>query len=161
MKHLPKLAAVLSASLLLPWTGVSASAQATCQCQLPMPLDGSSVGQLLGVQGEVLISQPAGYVPAASGSSLAPGSRVVVGNGAAQLSFGGGCNIALPANSNLTLVPVEGGICVAVEVEAPSPVVEASSGGSGGLIAAGIGAVAIGGVVALAVGSGDDEPASD
>ncbi|MER9431588.1 hypothetical protein NKI82_20065 [Mesorhizobium sp. M0482] len=72
------------------------------------------IGSLGSVNGDVMISQVAGYGPAQAGGALDFGSRVVVGSkGSASVQVGG-CNLSVPANSTLDISRVENKICLNV-----------------------------------------------
>ncbi|MER9263447.1 hypothetical protein NKI63_02525 [Mesorhizobium sp. M0410] len=72
------------------------------------------IGSLGSVNGDVMISQVAGYGPAQAGGALDFGSRVVVGaKGSASVQVGG-CNVKVPANSTLDISRVENKICLNV-----------------------------------------------
>ncbi|MER8603899.1 hypothetical protein NKH45_23325 [Mesorhizobium sp. M1156] len=72
------------------------------------------IGSLGSVNGDVMISQVAGYGPAQAGGALDFGSRVVVGSkGSASVQVGG-CNVSVPANSTLDISRVENKICLNV-----------------------------------------------
>ncbi|MER9890682.1 hypothetical protein NKJ40_01035 [Mesorhizobium sp. M0119] len=72
------------------------------------------IGSLGSVNGDVMISQVAGYGPAQPGGALDFGSRVVVGSkGSASVQVGG-CNLSVPANSTLDISRVENKICLNV-----------------------------------------------
>lgn len=72
------------------------------------------IGSLGSVNGDVMISQVAGYGPAQAGGALDFGSRVVVGaKGSASVQVGG-CNVSVPANSTLDISRVENKICLNV-----------------------------------------------
>ncbi|MER8370183.1 hypothetical protein [Mesorhizobium sp. M1378] len=72
------------------------------------------IGSLGRVNGDVMISQVAGYGPAKAGGALDFGSRVVVGaKGSASVQVGG-CNLSVPANSTLDISRVDNKICLNV-----------------------------------------------
>ncbi|MER8956290.1 hypothetical protein NKH98_26965 [Mesorhizobium sp. M0833] len=72
------------------------------------------IGSIGSVNGDVMVSQVAGYGPAQAGSALEFGSRVVVGaKGSASVRVGG-CNLSVPANSTLDISRVENKICLNV-----------------------------------------------
>lgn len=72
------------------------------------------IGSLGSVNGDVMISQVAGYGPAQAGGALDFGSRVVVGSkGSASVQVGG-CNVSVPANSTLDISRVDNKICLNV-----------------------------------------------
>ncbi|ESW77278.1 hypothetical protein X772_31475 [Mesorhizobium sp. LSJC280B00] len=93
---------------------VSSFAQdASCTCATAYT-GVNPIGSLGRVDGDVMISQVAGYGPAQAGSALDFGSRVVVGaKGSASVSVGG-CKLSVPANSTLDISRVENKICLNV-----------------------------------------------
>ncbi|MER9051665.1 hypothetical protein NKH89_31310 [Mesorhizobium sp. M0923] len=72
------------------------------------------IGSIGNVNGDVMVSQVAGYRPAQAGGALDFGSRVVVGGkGSASVNVGS-CNLSVPANSTLDISRVENKICLNV-----------------------------------------------
>lgn len=94
---------------------VSSFAQdASCTCTTPYQGTANSIGSIGRANGDVMVSQAAGYGPAKAGNALDFGSRIVVGaNGAASVNVGG-CNVDVPANSSLDISRVENNICLKV-----------------------------------------------
>ncbi|TIL41891.1 hypothetical protein [Mesorhizobium sp.] len=94
---------------------VSSFAQdASCTCTTPYQGAASSIGSIGQANGDVMVSQAAGYGPAKAGNALDFGSRIVVGaKGAASVNVGG-CNLDVPANSSLDISRVENNICLKV-----------------------------------------------
>lgn len=94
---------------------VSSFAQdAPCTCTTPYQGAANSIGSIGRANGDVMVSQAAGYGPAKAGNALDFGSRVVVGaKGAASVNVGG-CNLDVPANSSLDISRVENNICLRV-----------------------------------------------
>lgn len=94
---------------------VSSFAQDTsCTCTTPYPGAANSIGSIGRANGDVMVSQAAGYGPAKAGNALDFGSRVVVGaKGLASVNVGG-CNLDVPANSSLDISRVENNICLRV-----------------------------------------------
>ncbi|MER9670144.1 hypothetical protein [Mesorhizobium sp. M0203] len=92
---------------------VSSFAQDTsCTCTTPYQGAANSIGSIGRANGDVMISQAAGYGPAKAGNALDFGSRVVVGaRGSASVNVGG-CNLDVPANSSLDISRVENNICL-------------------------------------------------
>ncbi|MER8386450.1 hypothetical protein NKH14_13135 [Mesorhizobium sp. M1380] len=99
---------------LLGFAPVSSFAEdASCTCATAYS-GVNPLGSLGSVNGDVMISQVAGYGPARAGGALDFGSRVVVGaKGSASVRVGG-CNLSLPANSSLDISRVENKICLNV-----------------------------------------------
>jgi hypothetical protein len=129
----------------------------SCQCTVVAPADGSPIGSISSVEGDVRISERLDYIPARAGEALVAGRRILVGQGAAGVSIGG-CQIAMTPNTSLTLLSVDQNVCAALEVEA-APLTEAArtTGNSGALIGAVLGVGGIAGIVAIAVSSGGDD----
>ncbi|TIP30570.1 MAG: hypothetical protein E5X67_01775 [Mesorhizobium sp.] len=94
---------------------VSSFAQdASCTCTTPYQGAANSIGSIGRANGNVMVSQAAGYGPAKVGNALDFGSRVVVGaRGSASVNVGG-CNLDVPANSSLDIFRVENNICLKV-----------------------------------------------
>ena len=94
---------------------VSSFAQdASCTCTTPYQAAANSIGSIGHANGDVMVSQAAGYGPAKAGNALDFGSRIVVGaKGAASVNVGG-CNLDVPANSSLDISRVENNICLKV-----------------------------------------------
>lgn len=94
---------------------VSSFAQdASCTCATAYQGVASSIGSIGHANGDVMVSQTAGYGPAKAGATLDFGSRVVVGaKGSASVNVGG-CNVNVPANSSLDISRVENNICLKV-----------------------------------------------
>ncbi|MER8461009.1 hypothetical protein NKH82_28970 [Mesorhizobium sp. M0915] len=93
---------------------VSSFAQdASCTCATAYQ-GANPIGSIGHVNGNVMVSQVAGYGPAQAGGALDFGSRVVVGaKGSASVNVGG-CNVSVPANSTLDISRVEDKICLNV-----------------------------------------------
>lgn len=94
---------------------VSSFAQdASCTCTTVYQGPANSIGSIGRADGDVMVSQAAGYGPAKAGSALDFGSRVVVGaRGSASVNVGS-CNLSVPANSSLDISRVENNICLKV-----------------------------------------------
>lgn len=94
---------------------VSSFAQdASCTCTTTYQGTASSIGSIGRADGDVMVSQAAGYGSAKAGGALDFGSRVVVGaRGSASVNVGG-CNLDMPANSSLDISRVENNICLKV-----------------------------------------------
>lgn len=92
---------------------VSSFAQdASCTCTTAYQGTANSIGSIGRANGEVMVSQAAGYGPAKAGNALNFGSRVVVGaKGSASVNIGG-CNLDMPANSSLDISRVESNVCL-------------------------------------------------
>lgn len=99
---------------LLGFAPVSSFAQdASCTCATAY--NGvNPIGSLGRVDGNVMVSQVAGYDQAKAGGALDFGSRVVVGaQGSASVRVGG-CSLSVPPNSTLDISRVENKICLNV-----------------------------------------------
>ncbi|CAH2394813.1 hypothetical protein [Mesorhizobium ventifaucium] len=94
---------------------VSSFAQdASCTCTTPYQGAAGSIGSIGRANGDVMVSQAAGYGPAKAGNVLDFGSRIVVGaKGSASVKVGG-CNLEVPADSSLDISRVENNICLKV-----------------------------------------------
>ncbi|MER8823826.1 hypothetical protein NKH70_29330 [Mesorhizobium sp. M0991] len=93
---------------------VSSFAQdASCTCTTAYQ-GANPIGSIGNVNGDVMVSQVAGYGPAQSGGALDFGSRVVVGGKGSASVRVGGCNLSVPANSTLDISRVENKICLNV-----------------------------------------------
>ncbi|TIT21308.1 MAG: hypothetical protein E5W81_00585 [Mesorhizobium sp.] len=86
---------------------------ASCTCATAYQGVGP-IGSIGHVDGDVMISQVAGYGPAQAGGALDFGSRVVVGGKGSASVHVGGCNLSVPANSTLDISRVENKICLNV-----------------------------------------------
>ncbi|MER9419170.1 hypothetical protein NKI95_24955 [Mesorhizobium sp. M0306] len=96
------------------FTPVQSFAQdASCTCATAYQGVGP-IGSIGHVDGDVMISQVAGYGPAQAGGALDFGSRVVVGGKGSASVHVGGCNLSVPANSTLDISRVENKICLNV-----------------------------------------------
>jgi len=86
-----------------------------CACSVPMTVGAAPLGSLTEVNGNVMVTQAAGYVAAEEGTGLWPGSRVVLGaDASATLRVGKDCALDLPANSTATLLATGQQLCVQV-----------------------------------------------
>lgn len=106
--------ALAGSIVLAGFAPVSSFAQdGSCTCATAY-MGVSPIGSLRNVNGDVMISQVAGYGPAQAGGALDFGSRVVVGGkGSASVNVGS-CNLSVPANSTLDISRVENKICLNV-----------------------------------------------
>ena len=84
-----------------------------CACAVPMTVGSTPLGSLTDVEGNVMVTQAAGYAAAQEGTGLQPGSRVILGaDASATLRIGEACALDLIANSTATLLPTDGQLCV-------------------------------------------------
>lgn len=132
-----------------------------CECIVPESLPGTPLGSITGVSenGDVTISQIAGYVRAINGDGLMPGTRVIVGAQSwASVRLGENCQIVVPESSTLRIDPVQGGQCAWYK-EPKAPVATTNSN----LYTVVGGVVVVGGLIggAIALSTGDDKPVSD
>lgn len=95
---------------------VTAAGSAWAQeCTCRVPLSEGTVGQILNASGDVRIAQATNFTRASGGTELAQGTRILVGRGLANVRLGDNCDIALGANSSLTLIASNGSLCAAVD----------------------------------------------
>lgn len=114
---------------------VSAFAEnASCSCATAYRGPANPVGSIRSANGDVMVSQAAGYGPAKSGNALDFGSRVVVGaKGSASVAVGD-CNLDVPANSSLDVSRVEGNICLKLVGSEQTAAIQSSGGGADGSV---------------------------
>lgn len=155
-----KFSSIFAGALALSQLSSAAYAQtpASCACTGSVASIEGTVGEIISARGEVLVLQSSGYVPAAPGTPLSSRSQIMLGpDAAASLSVGSDCRLNVAGNRDIRLSPVPDGICVAVN----NPVVVPMRGSNRGQLILGVvGALAVGGVVAIAVGSDGDVPVS-
>jgi len=84
----------------------------SCACRLPVT-GKSIVGRVIAAKGAVFLSQATGMVPAAEGSPLRAGSRMITGpHASASLRLGAGCTVSLTGGSDLMIVTDGNNLCV-------------------------------------------------
>ncbi|MBZ9744890.1 hypothetical protein LB516_06485 [Mesorhizobium sp. CO1-1-7] len=106
--------------------------KASCSCATAYHGASNPVGSIVSVNGDVMVSQAAGYGPAKAGNMLDSGSRVVVGaKGSASVAVGG-CNLDVPASSSLDVSRVEGNICLKLVGSEQTAAIQQSGGAVGG-----------------------------
>lgn len=123
------LAGVSPVSVFAP---VVAQAQdvAECACLTAFPGQNMSVGKIVSTQGDVRVSQAAGYVAGGKDAALSIGSRIMVGpKSSAQFQVGSTCNMSVTQNSTADISRVQENICVKLLM----PEVTASYGQQGPL----------------------------
>jgi hypothetical protein len=107
---------ILAGTLLALAASVSVAAAQdapACACAVPMTVGSAPLGSLTEVNGNVMVTQAAGYVAAQEGTGLLPGSRVVLGSDAsATLRIGEDCSLDLLPNSTATLLSTDQQLCV-------------------------------------------------
>jgi len=90
-----------------------AEEQDTCSCLVPNGGAGSVAASIESMTGTVMVSRPAGFTLAEKGVELGVGSRVIVGaRSEAVISAGTTCRLAVPENTDVSLMPQEDAICV-------------------------------------------------
>ncbi|MBZ9869784.1 hypothetical protein LB542_02755 [Mesorhizobium sp. BR1-1-9] len=142
-------------ALFAAFDAVAQSAQ-TCSCLAAAPVSGI-VGQFTQVQGDVQMSQAGGYAGVGAGAPIYPLARIMTGpQASASLAVGANCALDVPANATVSIDPVQGGMCVSLDAQqtATGP---ANSGP--GILPVLLGAGAVGGAAALAIGLQDDDDA--
>lgn len=93
-----------------------AALDAGCACAAPLrSVATTGFGQVVDMQGTVLVSREAGISDAVQGAPLSLGDRVVTGvNSEAQLLFAQNCPVPLSSQSMLTVSEIEGCACASV-----------------------------------------------
>jgi hypothetical protein len=123
---------------------------------VPAAETGSIIGQLTKVQGNVQMSQAAGYTGVASGAVIPAGARIMTGSqSSASLSIGANCALDMPANATVRIDPTQGGMCVSLE--APQAALEPPVSTGPALTPVLLGGGAVGGAAALILGLQDDD----
>lgn len=110
---------------------VSSFAQdASCSCVTAYQGPAAPIGSIRSADGDVMVSQTAGYGPAKAGDALDFGSRVVVvgAKGTAYILVGG-CN--LPDNSSLDISRLGNNICLKLVGSEHTAAIQPSGGGGG------------------------------
>ena len=105
-------------SVLLMLTVVPAGAQGLSECSCVAPA--GSAATVVSAQGRVLVSQSAGFAPAAAGGQLTGGSVMVGPQSSAVVSLGGGCSVSLTPNSDATLSMRNGSLCLSANQTSPA-----------------------------------------
>lgn len=93
-------------------SGPSFAQDGTCACVTAYRNAAGPIGHLGSVNGDVMISQAAGYGPAKAGNALDFGSRVVVGQKGSASILVGTCKLSVPSNSSLDISRVGNNICL-------------------------------------------------
>jgi hypothetical protein len=145
-------AAVIAAGMIFAAGAAFAQGQG-CACVVSSTAN--IIGTVESVEGNVRISQAAGFSPVQDQAALQKGATIIVGaNSSTSLLLGNDCRVDLGANQSMTLVSqADGNICAAVRNEAPP---------TGNTTAAAVGALAgtallVGGVIVF---SQDDDKIS-
>jgi len=134
---------------------------ANCACTTAQKSAGAAIGTINKTSGKVLYTGTTGFVDATSGSKLMAGSQISTGSGSsADISVGATCNLSIPENSEVSILPVNGvgsDICLQVTSEYG----QAATGTAGGVSPAVIGAVVVGGIGIGVFIAGSNSKASD
>ncbi|MDN2583035.1 hypothetical protein [Aquibium sp. ELW1220] len=145
-------AAVMAAGMTFA-AGAAFAQDQVCKCVVSATAN--IIGKVESVEGNVRISQAAGFSPVQDETALQKGATIIVGaNSSTRLLLGNDCRVELGANQSMTLVAQDSGnICAAVRNEAPP---------TGNTTAAAVGALAgtallVGGVIVF---SQDDDKIS-
>ncbi len=116
MKHVLAVSVALAGvSPVAVFAPLAAQAQDVSECACLTAFDGQrmSVGRIISTQGDVRISQAAGYAPGEKDAALTIGSRILVGpKSSAQFQVGSTCNISVTQNSTADISRVQENICV-------------------------------------------------
>jgi hypothetical protein len=111
---------------------VSSSAQdASCSCATASQGPANPIGSIRSADGDVMVSQMAGYGPAKAGNALDFGSRVVVGAKGTASVLVGGCKLEVPANSSLDISRLGNNICLRLIGSEHTAAIPPSGGGGG------------------------------
>ncbi|RUW62300.1 hypothetical protein [Mesorhizobium sp. M7A.F.Ca.US.008.03.1.1] len=111
---------------------VSSFAQdASCSCATAYQGPANPIGSIRSANGDVMVSQAAGYSPAKAGNALDFGSRVVVGAKGTASVLIGGCNLDVPANSSLDVSRFGNNICLKLVGFEQTAAIQPSGGGGG------------------------------
>jgi hypothetical protein len=112
---------ILFRRLLIPLAAMAAASPAMaqdaseCACVTAYQGVGAPTGSVVSSEGDVKISQAAGYSDATTNSPLSFGSRIVVGaQSAARLKVGADCNVSVGQNSMADISRIGDNICVRV-----------------------------------------------
>jgi hypothetical protein len=123
-KMLGRLAPGVSVLVMLTVAPAGAQSASECSCVAPP----GTVATIVAAQGQVLVSQTAGFVPAAAGSQFSGGSVMVGPQSSAVLSLGG-CSVSLLPNSGATLSMRNGSLCLSTdEAQSNGPQDQAADG---------------------------------
>lgn len=144
----------LFATVAFVWTAMqgNASAQSSgeCLCLVPAALGGQTIGSIINANGQVQVSQTAGFGPGSAGTALFQGNRIIVGPASnALISVGPNCRLRIPENTDVSLNPVDGNICVGSTEATGNSAGQTTTAQTIGRII--IGGVVIGGWVDIAV----------
>jgi hypothetical protein len=112
-------AAVMAAGMAFNAGSASAQGQG-CACLVSSTAN--IIGKVESVEGDVRITQQAGFSTVQDQAALQRGATIIVGAGSkTSLLLGDNCRVDLGANQSMTLVPqADGKICAAVRSEVPA-----------------------------------------
>ena len=111
---------------------VSSFAQdASCSCVTAYQGPPNPIGSIRSANGDVMVSQTAGYGPAKAGTALDFGSRVVVGAKGTASVLVGGCGLDVPVNSSLDISRAGNSICLRLIDSEQTAAIQPSGGGRG------------------------------
>lgn len=129
-------------------------AQSGCTCLISAPTPGSALGSIWTVNGNVFKTGSSGLENATAGTEVKVGDVISTGaSSSASVSLGRGCDLALRASAQVTIAPVDGGICVRLTEEFVDD--QGVDPTLGLAVAGGLAAGTL-----LFVGLGQDDPAS-
>ena len=119
---------VVGSSVLFAIASLSAGSgamaqEANCECVVPqaaLPAAGP-LGRLTDVSGTVVLTGSGGPQTAASGAPLRMGDQLSVGPQSSASFSIGTCSLSLVAQTEMTLQPVDGALCVAVSDASVQP----------------------------------------
>ena len=152
------LAAAFSIGAAFSMSGLAhAQSPAECACLVPLaslPASGP-IGQVTGVTGDnVILTGSTGPVQAAAGAPLQSGDQLSVGPGSSVTFAVSNCSLQLPAQTEMSLAPTNGNMCVAVNE------VGTTLFGGNNVVPVAVGALGVAGGAALLLSSGTDSPVS-
>lgn len=134
---------------------VFAQSATVCSCLVPAADAGTVIGEVTRVDGNVRISQAAGYMRVKSGAAVPARARIMTGpQSSASLSVGPSCTIGMPANATVQIEPTRDGTCVSLSATEATLTPE---GAGPGLTPILLGGGAVGGAAALILGLQDDD----
>lgn len=97
---------------LLMISAAPALAASSCACRAPVT-GAAIVGSVVSTRGAVFLSQPSGMIPAAQGSPLRAGSRMITGpRASADIRVGASCTLSLSGGAELRIVAEGNNLCV-------------------------------------------------
>ncbi len=154
MKQELKASAMAGAFAMAMGHGAWAQETEACSCLLPPGPAGQPLGSIESFEGQVQVSQAAGFSGATEGMSLVRGTQIIVGpQSQAVLDLGANCRRTIGENRDVVLDPLDDNICVRIIDSTTGEVAGTGTGniGTGIAVAAGIG-----GIIALIADSVSD-----